>query len=776
MHIPEKYRERYDRLALNHPWMREMRDEQAPEGDVVAILRKWANFWGVSHSTHTQCDSNWEKTTMNAIADMIERDYVRRDEQTNGIDGETNGIADGSPLVDRDPVEIMRMAANGYEGGTGYVLKNAKSLLGMDERSTDTDLLETLADMVERDYVRREAYEDLKDEFAWMSSFLHRVGKQCGTKDVPSLKAYVEQLEAKVAEQKAEIGKYEHDCSILWDEKAKLEVERDEWKARYEEAEDAVDVYKRLRDEWKAKSTCPHDYEEGVSNGNPFVKKWVCRKCGHETLIVPAQVERDGWKAKAEQAQATIDMMQGAIDGYEGDVKELEETISTLEAERDEAIEAYDKHIEAHDAWHEPEDIQYTRNRFSVLEKAKNERIAKLESERDGLKRKLEILKAHGVEIVDAVAGGFEVYNEAIRERDEWKAKALDYEHKLNVELACSDKSIIGALESDRDAWKSKAEQAERAMNVAAGKWAKLDAEMREGSSKVRAGQSKSAERAAAAERLRGTVLAGGGAIKKLAGAIGVEWNSDNAPASMSALQNRLVYLLEDDGLRSDDGVTNLEWLYEHDRERLIGFLTGDIDSCESCFRDGEFPECGGDCVDNIRDWFMAPHDDAHSKAQSKTEPNLTEQSESLSDEADSREKLEADVEYVFFGSYPTIHGLADEYLDAHGAVHGDSMNESLRKTIVHMLDRQAAITRAECERICDTCEYPDLAEADADACDHIAALQGEVDKLTDENAKLSSDELTARTACDYWRGQFEAIRSRHRLLKEQMAAVLDES
>lgn len=55
---------------------------------------------------------------------------------------------------------------------------------------------------------------------------------------------------------------------------------------------------------------------------------------------------------------------------------------------------------------------------------AVNAEIAKLIAERDDLQRKLEILKAHGVEIVDAVAGGFEVYNEAVRERDEWKAKA----------------------------------------------------------------------------------------------------------------------------------------------------------------------------------------------------------------------------------------------------------------------------------------------------------------------------------------------------------------
>lgn len=50
-----------------------------PEGDAVAILRKYASFWGASHATHTQCDSNWEVTTMHTLADMVERDYVSRE-------------------------------------------------------------------------------------------------------------------------------------------------------------------------------------------------------------------------------------------------------------------------------------------------------------------------------------------------------------------------------------------------------------------------------------------------------------------------------------------------------------------------------------------------------------------------------------------------------------------------------------------------------------------------------------------------------------------------
>ena len=65
----------------------------------------------------------------------------------------------------------------------------------------------------------------------------------------------------------------------------------------------------------------------------------------------------------------------------------LEEELERVRAERDEAVEAYDAHMAAHDAWHEAEDITYTRNRFSALEQAKNERIARLTAERDEWQR-----------------------------------------------------------------------------------------------------------------------------------------------------------------------------------------------------------------------------------------------------------------------------------------------------------------------------------------------------------------------------------------------------
>ena len=62
----------------------------------------------------------------------------------------------------------------------------------------------------------------------------------------------------------------------------------------------------------------------------------------------------------------------------------------------------------------EREMVKFNRRYFDCVEQEK--KIAELT-------RKMEILKAHGVEIVDAVAGGYEVYNEKIREVSELQEK-----------------------------------------------------------------------------------------------------------------------------------------------------------------------------------------------------------------------------------------------------------------------------------------------------------------------------------------------------------------
>jgi hypothetical protein len=68
-------------------------------------------------------------------------------------DGETNGIHADAPLADRDPVVIMRKVANGDEV-TGNAMR--KEIGGTDW----ADALLILADMVERDYVRKDKAAD----------------------------------------------------------------------------------------------------------------------------------------------------------------------------------------------------------------------------------------------------------------------------------------------------------------------------------------------------------------------------------------------------------------------------------------------------------------------------------------------------------------------------------------------------------------------------------------------------------------------------------------
>lgn len=56
-----------------------------------------------------------------------------------------------------------------------------------------------------------------------------------------------------------------------------------------------------------------------------------------------------------------------------------------------------------------------------VYEKAKKRSVSmirKLKEENDKLRWKLEVLKAHGIEIVDAVAGGYEIYSDDHKEAE----------------------------------------------------------------------------------------------------------------------------------------------------------------------------------------------------------------------------------------------------------------------------------------------------------------------------------------------------------------------
>lgn len=317
----------------------------------------------------------------------------------------------------------------------------------------------------------------------------------------------------------------------------------------------------------------------------------------------------------------------------------------------------------------------------------------------------------------------------------------------------------VDELTAERDEWKAKAE----------------------GSSKVRAGSSKSAKRAVAVERLRMLDKFGGGSFEYAI------LGSDKMAWSYMDKRDALIDLLTD-----DDGaarsMSNLEWLYENDLRKLCDLcIDGDM-SCSDCpnqcveTEEGTPPE---ECQRRLLEWLMAPHEDAHSDAPSLRDlygifgeedapetpdsaeipqktgeqgregdgfadsrenlgsdlgSNLGSGSE-VGSEADSREKLEADVRQLAFDYAPSSDS-SDEY--------------ALRAKIMNLLDRQDAITKGEwctergwwdsaeeCNRATALCYEKD---------ERITELQAEIAKRDEgiERLKRQRDEARAQLDADW--------------------------
>ena len=186
MMIPEEYRERYDDLARSHPWMREMRDETATIGDLIEqrteeiekrnhLIAKARNSFKSLADNTLDADSmrkgcrlayermDEEMKRMGIAADG--RAIEALDEPINGIGGETNGIADEITLPEDDAASILRKAAKCTSVNTsiGDVLRYNVPGNGCSAWQTDEDACEALADMVERDYVRRDDFNKMRE-------------------------------------------------------------------------------------------------------------------------------------------------------------------------------------------------------------------------------------------------------------------------------------------------------------------------------------------------------------------------------------------------------------------------------------------------------------------------------------------------------------------------------------------------------------------------------------------------------------------------------------
>ena len=237
-----------------------------------------------------------------------------------------------------------------------------------------------------------------------------------------------------------------------------------------------------------------------------------------------------------------------------------------------------------------------------------------------------------------------------------------------------------------------------------------LQAERDEWKAKYLGAVNKSAKRAAAVERLKSCRYVGEGDLMRAM----LGWGHE--PHTDFDLRFALISLLEDDGVeRSNDGATNLEWLFEHDREKLIA-MASESCGCDTCVYGWHLQEswqCADErwavhCTEGNREWLMAPHEDGNgtrpdgngtcpnddyppendvsatdadanaANANLGSEPNTSEVFDGKGSEVDSRKKLE-EIAWEYDVSY------AEPF--EHGAI---------AEAIISLLDRQEAITRAE--------------------------------------------------------------------------------
>jgi len=198
MHIPDKYRDRYDRLAASHPWMREMRDaDDVPEDELIRELRHYADDLRYEYNSFYDAFEPDERLSelCGEVANMLET----RDE-TNGIDGETNGTHADAPLDDEPP------EGDGLETLKDWISDVAIADPMLFDRA-DCKRLWEIADMVERDYVYRSIFDAV-----------------CAERD--RLQADTDEL-SELCRQ----------AQYKWQD---MMQERDEWKAKAEQAERAM--------------------------------------------------------------------------------------------------------------------------------------------------------------------------------------------------------------------------------------------------------------------------------------------------------------------------------------------------------------------------------------------------------------------------------------------------------------------------------------------------------------------------------------------------------
>lgn len=293
-------------------WNRRVDD--APEqpvdngADVVAILRKYATFWGVSHVTNTQCDSDWEVTTMRALADMIERDYVLRD-----------SIANDTPI-------------------------NEKHVPSLKESTEDTRVFTDSRERLEADVLDQ-------TECSWVTAPLWKVSdwlnRQAAITERETVKQWEEQsseLVCKINELTAERDKWKAKrdiCEVLAENAKFWEDKHNQWKAELETYWKDVDFSKHTDREQDTRENLKADIYLYLSEAK--TKPADAPLFAHIIWWLDRQDAITERECQANVTQAWQERYKAL-----NQVAKLEEQVDSLTAERDELLAKVD---ELNESW-----------------------------------------------------------------------------------------------------------------------------------------------------------------------------------------------------------------------------------------------------------------------------------------------------------------------------------------------------------------------------------------------------------------------------------------
>lgn len=207
-------------------------------------------------------------------------------------------------------------------------------------------------------------------------------------------------------------------------------------------------------------------------------------------------------------------------------------------------------------------------------------------------------------------------------------------------------------------------------------------------------------------------------------------WMSNYLQAERAMNKAAGKWARADAELRANDGITNLEWLMENDRD----FVADWISKASYCRYCAFWDDCDGSmgsedpkCIRGNREWLMAPHEEGNGisdnlrKSQDSEiescgqDADQPKREEAPDCESDSREKLEADVLEIARKINMTEDGI-----------------KACAKELNALLDRQAAITESECL-------VKSVQGADAIAQAEIAELQDQLESAHAKNRALKA-------------------------------------